>query len=239
MDGVINLFKPIGITSARALDAVRRVTGQRKSGHAGTLDPLADGVLVICLGRGTKLVERLMGLQKVYRAVARLDVTSPSLDAETPLQEVPVVAIPDHAAVLSALGRFRGTVMQAPPAVSALKIGGRPAYRLARAGRPPALMPRPVRIDALELRRYAWPEVEFEVRCGRGMYVRSLVRDIGAVLGAGGCLMGLRRLAVGPFTSAEAWTPERLSAAAPEDYLLPLERAQAMLHGALADGGAA
>ncbi len=238
MDGVINLFKPVGITSARAVDLVRRVTGQRKSGHAGSLDPLADGVLVICLGRGTRLVERLMGLPKAYRAVARLDVTSASLDAETPLEPVPASAVPDHAAVLAALARFRGTVMQVPPAVSALKIGGRPAYRLARAGRPPALKPRPVRIDALELRRYAWPEVEFEVRCGRGMYVRSLVRDIGAALGAGGCLTGLRRLAVGPFTSAEAWTLERLSAATPAEYLVPLERAQAMLQASLADGGA-
>ncbi len=238
MDGLINLFKPVGITSARALDAVRRATGQRKSGHAGTLDPLADGVLVICLGRGTKLVERVMGLPKTYRAVARLDVTSASLDAETSLEPVPVAAVPDAAAVLAALARFRGTVMQVPPAVSALKIGGRPAYRLARAGRPPALEARPVRIDALELRRYAWPEVEFDIRCGRGTYVRALVRDIGAALGAGGCLTGLRRLGVGPFTSEDAWTVERLAAATPAEYLVPLERAQAMLQASLADGGA-
>ena len=158
MDGIINLDKPVGITSAKALYKVRKITGVRKSGHAGTLDPNASGVLVLCLGKATKLVERLMDQPKVYRAKVRLDMTSASYDAEKETTPVEVAAPPSLEAVRMALASFEGTIAQVPPAFSALKIKGRPAYELARKNRSVELEPRPVRIYWLHLHGYAYPE---------------------------------------------------------------------------------
>lgn len=198
-DGIIPVNKPLGLTSARVVERVRRRTGFRKCGHAGTLDPAADGVLLICCGRGTKLVERLMDLPKSYRATARLDVTSDSFDSDCPRVLVETSRVPRVEEVVDAARAFVGLVQQAPPALSAVKIGGRPSYALARAGRAPSPAARPVRIDRLSVLRYDWPVVEFEMDCGRGTYVRSLIRDWGAALGVGGCLTALTRTRVGPF----------------------------------------
>lgn len=225
MDGLLNLYKPLGLTSAKAVYRVRAITRQRKSGHAGTLDPAAAGVLVLCLGRATRLVESLMDLPKVYQATARLDLTSDSFDSDGPVRPVPVAQPPTEARLRACLASFEGRIEQVPPAVSALKVGGRPAYELTRAGAPPRLPPRPVQIYWLHLHRYAWPEMEFELACGRGTYVRALIRDIGLRLGAGGCLTTLLRRAVGPFTAEHAWRLEALAAASPAEYLIPLERA--------------
>lgn len=223
LDGLINLYKPPGISSAKALYRVRKLTGQRKSGHAGTLDPAAEGVLLLCLGKGTKWVERLMGLPKGYRATARLDVTSESYDSDRPLEPVTVEREPTAEEVSTAAERFIGTIEQVPPAISALKVGGQPAYKLARKGEAPQLKARSVRIDGLRVLRYAWPELEFELDCGRGTYVRSLIRDWGAALGVGGCLSGLIRTYVGPFRTEAGWTLERLEAAAVDEYVLSLD----------------
>lgn len=228
MDGLINLNKPRGLSSAKALYRVRRLIGQRKSGHAGTLDPLANGVLLLCLGGATRLVESLMALPKVYRATARLDVTSASFDSERELMPVPCAAPPERPAVLGILPRFEGVIEQTPPAVSAIKVGGRPAYRLERAGRPPDLKPRPVTVYWIELRRYQWPEIEFDVACGRGTYVRALIRDIGQALGTGGCLTALTRLSVGPWHLEQAYSlegVERVGVAC----VVPLERVRETL----------
>jgi len=230
LHGILNFHKAPGITSAKALYAVRKITGQRKSGHAGTLDPAAEGVLVLCLGRATKLVERVMDQPKVYRARARLDVTSESFDSDRPLIEVPVEAIPEEATLRGALTRFEGLIEQVPPAVSAVKVGGRPAYKLERSGRPPLLKARPARIYWIHLHGYRWPDLDFEMACGRGTYVRAVVRDLGQALGTGGCLTALIRSAVGPFDLAEAWTLDRLSQANdPDDYVIPLPRARELL----------
>jgi len=230
MDGLINLCKPAGITSAKALYRVRKLTGVHKSGHAGTLDPMADGVLVLCLGRATRLVEALMDQPKVYRATARLDVTSASFDADRPLQPILVEHPPDAARVIAACRQFEGTITQVPPVVSALKVGGRPAYRLQRAGVGVELKPRPVRIYWLHVHRYEWPEIDFELACGRGTYVRAVIRDLGVALGTGGCLTRLTRRAVGPFHVEQAWTLEALERATdPAAYLIPLEQARALL----------
>jgi tRNA pseudouridine55 synthase len=230
MDGIINLYKPLGLSSAKALESVRAITGQRKSGHAGTLDPLAEGVLVICLGRATRLVESLMNQPKVYRTTARLDVTSASFDSETPLTPVAISTPPAADQVRCVLASFEGEIQQVPPATSAVKIGGRPAYRLARSGRPPVLRPRSARIYWVHIHRYEWPLLDIEMACGRGTYVRALIRDIGAALGAGGCLTSLVRLAVGPFTIAESWTLERLAAVADQRAcVVPLEKARELL----------
>ncbi|MCC7292515.1 MAG: tRNA pseudouridine(55) synthase TruB [Phycisphaerales bacterium] len=263
LDGLLIINKPAGITSAKALYRLRKLTGQRKSGHAGTLDPAATGVLIICLGKATKLVERLMDLPKVYRAEARLDVTSASFDSDEPLIQVPLNRIPaervpvEHGAaernatdlvptereatdilptqreVRAAFAAFVGTIEQVPPALSAIKVGGRPAYKLARRGAPVELKPRPVRIDRIDVLEYRWPAVTFEMQCGRGTYVRSLIRDVGTRLRTGGCLVALERLAVGPFHVREALRLEE-SQVGPDVIarVLSMERVEEMLSAA-------
>lgn len=240
MDGIINLNKPAGITSAKAVYRVRKLTGQRKSGHAGTLDPGARGVLLICLGRATKLVESLMDLRKAYRTTARLDVTSESLDADSDLRPVEVVRTPARAAVEAALSQFLGRIEQVPPAISALKVGGRPAYKLTRAGKAPALAPRLVTVYGLKLISYDWPHVELEITGGRGTYIRALVRDLGATLGTGGCLTELSRTAIGPFQQSAASSFEQLATAIDAgntDWLTPVDRAQTLIDDARAEHG--
>jgi tRNA pseudouridine55 synthase len=233
LHGLINLHKPVGITSAKSVYRVRSITRQRKSGHAGTLDPGASGVLIICLGRATKLVERLMDLPKVYRATARLDVTSESLDSDRPWQPVEVAHVPEEQEVRQACAAFEGLIQQVPPDISAVKVGGRPAYRRARRREPLELKPRPVTVYWVDVHRYAWPDLDFELACGRGTYVRALIRDLGGALSTGGCLTSLVRSQVGPFTLDEAWTFERLGAADdPGRYVIPIERAGAVLSDA-------
>ncbi len=230
MDGIINLHKPTGITSAKAVYRVRSITGQRKSGHAGTLDPGASGVLVICLGKATKLVELIMDQPKVYRATARLDVTSESFDADRPLLPVDVADIPTPEAVTEACRSFEGTIEQVPPQISAVKVGGVPAYKRARRSQPVPLTARPVRIYRLNVHAYTWPQIDFELACGRGTYVRALIRDLGQKLGTGGCLTSLVRRRVGPFTAEDAWSFDALYAAEdPGAYLINLDRARRLL----------
>ncbi len=230
MDGILNLHKPLGLTSTQALEQVRRITGWRKSGHAGSLDPLAEGVLLIGVGYGTKLTEALMDQPKVYRTIADLSVTSPSFDRELPTTVVEVPEIPSHERMVAALRSFEGAILQTPPATSAVKINGRPAYKLARRGHEPVLKPRTVQVYRIELRHYAWPHVELEIACGRGTYVRALARDLGSTLGTGGCLDKLVRLAVGPFRDAESWTLDRLAEVADRaSALTPVAVARARL----------
>jgi len=230
VDGIINLNKPTGITSAKALYRVRSITGERKSGHAGTLDPAATGVLVLCLGKATKLVESIMDQPKVYRATARLDVTSESFDCDRPLRPVAVASIPTRDAVRAACVAFEGTMEQTPPQISAVKVGGVPAYKRKAADGPLTLAARLVTIYWLHIHAYAWPTIEFEMCCGRGTYVRSLIRDLGERLGVGGCLTSLTRTRVGPFSAESAWSIEALgNAAEAGEYLMALEPARKAL----------
>lgn len=230
IDGAINFCKPSGITSAKALYRLRKLLNIRKSGHAGTLDPLATGVLVICTGRGTRLVEQWMVQPKVYRATARLDVTSTSFDADHPMHPVPVAWIPEEEQVRAVLSAFIGRIQQVPPAVSALKVGGRRAYHLTRKGKPPFLAPRPVDIYAIQLHRFQWPELEFDMTCGRGTYVRALIRDIGVALSTGGCLTALQRRAVGPFRIETACSLADIEADPRlEAWLVPLDEIRTQL----------
>ncbi len=230
LDGIINFNKPTGITSAKALYRVRSITRQRKSGHAGTLDPGASGVLVLCLGKATKLVESVMDQPKVYRATARLDMTSESFDVDRPVVPVEVAESPTPEAVQAVCASFEGVIEQVPPQISAIKIGGRPAYKRVRQDQPVDLKARTVRIYWLHVHRYDWPEIDFETCCGRGTYVRSLIRDLGERLGTGGCLTSLVRRRVGPFIEENSWSFESLRATSgPEEYLIDLDRARAML----------
>lgn len=230
LHGLIILDKPKGISSAKALYRIRSHTGQRKSGHAGTLDPMATGVLILCLGKATKLVERIMHLPKVYRTVARLDVTSESFDADRPMVDVEIENVPDEETVKAVLASFEGIIQQVPPAISAIKVQGVPAYKRVRRNETVVLQPRPVVIYSAKLLAYRWPEIEFELHCGRGTYVRGLIRDLGQRLGTGGCLTGLRRSAVGPFDETCIRTIDEIAQCTdPSDYMIPMERTVALL----------
>ncbi len=227
--GILVLDKPLGLTSMTAVAAVRRRAGGVRTGHAGTLDPLATGVLVLALGRATRSIERLMATEKRYRTEIDLTAFTTTDDREGERTEVAVAAPPDEAAVRAALARFTGTIQQRPPAFSAMKVGGRRAYAAARKGTPMELAPRPVRVDAIEPVAYRWPLVTLDIRCGKGFYVRSLARDLGVALGTGGHCASIRRTAVGPFTLDEARPLDALPQRLATGDLLPLEAALARL----------
>jgi tRNA pseudouridine55 synthase len=211
VDGLINLDKPLRMSSAQAVGAVRHCLGRgTKVGHAGTLDPLATGVLLVLVGKATKRCEELMNSPKEYVATVRLGATTPTLDTDTSEIIDPAAMPVDERQVREALGRFIGQIQQMPPVYSALKIGGKPAYELARKGREVTLESRIVRIDAMELLGYGWPELTIRVACGRGTYIRSLARDIAAALGTTGYLSALQRTRVGEYRVDGAVTLETL-----------------------------
>lgn len=211
MEGVINLDKPAGVSSARAVDAVKRLLPRgTKIGHAGTLDPFATGVLLLLVGRATKACERLMDAPKQYEATVKLGATTATDDLDSPEEPVRVEAPPTPARVAAALLPFVGEILQRPPAYSAIKLGGRRAYDLARKGNLVDLPPRPVRVYGIELLDYDWPLLRLRIDCGRGTYVRAIARDLGAALGAGGHLTQLRRTRIGAFDVSQSVTIERL-----------------------------
>lgn len=201
------VYKPKGPTSHDIVDAVRRITGERRVGHAGTLDPMAEGVLVIGIGReATKRLTEAVAGEKEYVAVIRLGATSDTDDAEGVLTETPDVIPVLRADLEHALPQFIGTIQQVPPRYSAVKIKGKPAHRRVRGGEDVQLSPRSVIIRTLTLACYAWPEVTLHVTCGPGTYIRSIARDLGAALGVGGLLTALQRTRVGTYTLAHAQT---------------------------------
>jgi len=225
--GILNVDKPEGITSFRVVGLVRRLSGVRKVGHAGTLDPLATGVLLVCLGQAVRVTEYLMELPKTYRGTVRLGVATDTFDAAgEPVFEGDADSV-DEDALRAALAELARQEEQVPPAYSAVKVGGTPAHRLARAGRPVSLRPRKAHIERIDLLSFRPPLVEIEVRCGKGTYIRTLADDLGRRLGCGGHLTALRRTAIGPFHVEEAVSLERLEAAFAEDawreLLLPLD----------------
>lgn len=193
-----------------------------KVGHAGTLDPLATGVLVVLVGKGTRLCETMMGAPKRYLTTIDLARLSTTADLEGEIRDVPVNPPPDRHAVEHACAGFRGVIQQRPHPFSAIKLGGKRAYDLARSGQELELPARPVRIDAIDVLDYEWPRLTLDVRCGKGTYIRSLAQDIGAALGAGGMLLSLRRTAVGPYTIDHARTLDELPGVLTQADLLPL-----------------
>lgn len=220
MDGILNLNKPYGLTSHDVVDRIRRLAGQRQVGHAGTLDPLATGVLLVCLGSATRLAEFLMDSPKLYRAHVRLGVTTDTYDAEgAVIAERPVEVGRED--VERALERFRGPILQVPPMFSALKKDGRPLYRLARRGETVDRAPRRVEIYRLDLVEWRPPDLTLEVLCSPGTYIRSLAHDLGEALGCGAYLAGLVRLASGEFRLEDAVDLEGLTRERLAEVLLP------------------
>ena len=222
MLGVVNLDKPVGPTSHDMVGLLRRLTGTRRIGHAGTLDPLASGVLPILVGAATRFSQELTGGRKRYEAIVRLGERSATDDAEGPI--TPVAApLPDDAAINAALETFVGEFDQRPPAFSARKQAGRTAYRAARAGEALELPPRRVTVESIELlgieRADARIDVRIDLRCGPGTYVRSIARDLGTALGTGGHLQGLRRTEAAGLRAEDAITPGELEKLAAEGRL--------------------
>ncbi len=207
LSGVLNLDKPGGVTSRDVVDLISRPLRKVKVGHAGTLDPLASGVLVVCVGAATRLIEYVQRMPKAYRTVVRLGARSDTLDADGRVEEVENPPIPTEAAVRAALAGQVGVIEQVPPQFSALKVAGRRAYDMARAGQAVELAARPVAIDRIELIAYDWPRLEFAVDCGSGTYIRSIARDVGEALGCGGLVEVLVRTRIGPFALADALDP--------------------------------
>src|SRR5213592_157208 len=217
MDGALLLDKPVGVSSNRVLQDVKKIFGARKAGHAGTLDPLASGLLVVLFGEATKFAGPQLDADKEYLATLKLGERTSTADAEGRLLEKKAVEV-SNGAVLSVLDRFRGAIEQLPPMHSALKRGGVPLYKLARRGETVERKARPVQI-------FESPALEIRVRCSKGTYIRTLAEDIGNALGTGAHLTALRRTGCGPFRVADAVTLEALTAlqeAGRRERLLPL-----------------
>jgi tRNA pseudouridine55 synthase len=216
--GIFNIDKPAGWTSHDVVARVRKLARLKRVGHAGTLDPAAVGVLPVCLGQATRLVEYLSATGKEYRATITFGVETTTYDAEGEI--VARRSLPpdlDRAAIEAVLPRFQGTIMQAPPLYSALKRDGRRLYELARAGEQIEVAPRPVRIDLLEIADWQSPTLVLDIACGKGTYIRSLAHDLGEALGCGAHLAALIRTRVGPFTRARSITLDALATAFADD----------------------
>ena len=202
--GVIPVDKPIGATSRRVVDAVARALGMKTVGHAGTLDPLADGVVVVCAGHATKLVDYLHDLPKHYTASFLLGRSSPSDDFETPIELEAEPRVPTREEIEAALPSFRGEILQRPCDYSAVHVDGKRAYRLARKGRPLELAAKRVRIDVLDVTAYEWPRLGVDIVCSSGTFVRAIGRDLAMALGTTAVMESLTRTAVGPFERARS-----------------------------------
>ncbi len=228
-DGILNVDKPAGWTSHDVVGWLRRLLRQRALGHCGTLDPLATGVLLVCVGECTRVAEYLMGGEKAYRAVARLGIATDTYDSTG--QATATCEVPDLSAseIAAALQPFVGDILQVPPPYSAIKRDGVPSYRLARQGSPITLAPRAVRISQIEVVEWEPPYATLNVTCGPGTYIRSLIHDLGASLGCGASMAALTRLRSGSFLLQEAVSLAQLEGAVAagqlSQYLHPLATA--------------
>lgn len=226
--GILNINKPVGPTSHDIVRKVRWLLETKRVGHAGTLDPLAGGVLVLAAGRATRLLEYVVGRPKIYLADVKLGQTSTTYDGEGELSAPQPVTV-QAGEIEEALAHFRGTIEQVPPMHSAVKKDGRPLYQLARKGEEVERAAREVTIYELECIRWAPPLLRLRVTCSAGTYIRSLAHDLGSALGSGAYLAGLERTAVGSFTLADAVSMEALTRENVAAHIQPMDKAVAHL----------
>lgn len=212
MFGLLNLDKPKDLTSRKVVDHVQRLVKPAKAGHAGTLDPLATGVLVVCVGPATRLISFVQQQRKVYRGKFLFGRTSDTDDITGNVREVGHARRVPRQEFEEALPRFQGEIEQVPPQFSAVHVRGKRAYEWARAGETVPIEPKRVTIHRLELLSYDWPEMELEIECGSGTYIRSIGRDLGELLGCGGVMTELVRTRIGPFDLRDAISLEDLDA---------------------------
>jgi tRNA pseudouridine55 synthase len=205
LNGILVVNKPTPLSSMGVVSRVRGRAQGVRTGHAGTLDPLATGVLVLGLGRATKQLDELMNLEKRYQTSIDLSVTNDCFDLEHETHPVDIDTPPTQADIESALAKYTGAVQQAPPVYSAIKVGGRKSCDLARRDEALELPKRTVHVHELRLTRFTWPLIELDIRCAKGFYVRSLARDLGQMLGSGGVCRSIHRSAIGHFTDADAF----------------------------------
>ncbi|HAI14640.1 MAG TPA: tRNA pseudouridine(55) synthase TruB [Phycisphaerales bacterium] len=223
LNGLLIVDKPMGWSSMDVIRRIRRATDRCKAGHAGTLDPLATGVVVCCLGKATKLVDSLMGTTKKYITKVDLSAFTQTDDLEGEREEVSVDTPPSRQAVIEALAQLTGEIQQIPPMYSAIHIDGQRAYKLARKGEEVHIDPRTVMVHDIQLMNYTWPYAELDITCGKGTYIRSIARDLGKILGTGGHCASLRRTAVGQYTVDEAIPGSRLETPITQEDLIQVQ----------------
>jgi tRNA pseudouridine55 synthase len=223
LDGILNINKSAGMTSFRVVAIVKRLTGEKHAGHAGTLDPDATGVLPVCLGKATRVVEFMMDNHKTYRAIIELGVTTDTFDGDGKVVKERDASGVTKKQLEQALDNFRGDVQQTPPMYSALKHQGQPLYQLARAGIDVERQSRAIKIYRLELTEWQPPLVTLEVECSKGTYIRSLANDLGEALGCGAYLKTLVRTQYGNFDIKDAVTLEQVEKDNWQQYLHPID----------------
>ena len=219
--GILNINKPADITSRRVVDVVQRIVRPAKVGHGGTLDPLATGVVVVCIGAATRLISYVQQGRKEYRAQFRLGLRSNTDDITGEVESVEDSTQPTAAAVAQALQNYVGEIDQVPPQFSAVHIDGRRAYKMARAGKTLDIPARPVQVYRIEILNYSFPELEVEIECGSGTYIRSIGRDMGEELGCGAVMTQLERTRVGDYRLDSAVELDSLSRESLSAALLP------------------
>lgn len=203
---VILIDKPLRWTSFDVVKKIKNVTGSKKVGHAGTLDPLATGLLIICTGRKTKSIQEFQDMEKEYYGVMEIGKTTPSIDLETPFDSSKDIGDISEEDVFKPLKNLTGTISQVPPIYSAIKMQGERVYNLARAGKQVSIKTREVQVKTFEITNISLPDISFKIECSKGTYIRSLVRDYGEILGPGAYLKSLRRTRIGSFKIEEADT---------------------------------
>ncbi len=209
---VLLVDKPLTWTSFDVVKKIKIAGKISKVGHAGTLDPLATGLLILCTGKKTKEIDNYQAQTKEYTGKILLGKTTPTLDLEMPFDSETDTSLLTESMVLEAVNQFKGKLLQIPPIFSAIKIDGKRLYKKARKGKPidVEIKPREIEVYEFEITEFALPEISFRITCSKGTYIRSLARDVGEKLGVGGCLSALRRTKIGDFSVENAWKLEEI-----------------------------
>ena len=208
---IILIDKPSGPTSFQIVNKIRKITGVRKVGHSGTLDPKASGLMIVCTGKKTKMMDEFINLNKTYSGIIKLGVTSPSMDLETECTPVPIPNDMSEENIRDIRDSFLGEIEQTPPMYSAVKVGGKKLYNLARKGKTIEREPRKIFIEKFEINKIDLPDIHFTITCSKGTFIRVIADDFGKKLGSGAVLSELRRIGIGEFSVDEAFTINEFS----------------------------